>query len=331
RYLPGPKSGGFVRGSFIAWRRAERVREAALVSDSVNHLYEFVALVGEGGFGKVYSARHRRTGEIVAIKIMPKDQLKDEEALQLEVFFLKLADHPNTVRYYEAFEDADNIFLVMEMCSGGSLSEYIKTAHETYGPGVSEEELARITVQMLQGVAYCHTHSVAHRDIKPQNLLFSCGQPGKGSAIPISCSGLGDAPLKLVDFGIAGVLRSDRPQKRLLTKCAGTVGFMAPEVREARPYDGRAADMFSIGAVMHNMISGLAPIWQSELGAYKFPGRIRWNSLSDDCQSLLEHLLHIEPELRPTAGEALQHPWFQAMGVPAPHDISVIFDRCFRT
>lgn len=331
KYLPGPKTGGFARGSFIAWRRSERVRDAAILSERIDDLYEFKNVVGEGGFGKVHTARHRRTGEVVAIKTLPKDRLKDQEALQLEVEFLKLSDHPNTVRYYEAFEDAQNIHLVMEMCSGGSLWEYINAAHDTYGPGVSEDELARITVQMLQGVAYCHSHSVAHRDIKPQNLLFSCGIPGKGSAIPIACSGLGDAPLKLVDFGIAGVVRSDRPEKRLLTKCAGTIGYMAPEVFGSKPYDGRSADVFSIGAVMHNLISGNALKWDSDKNAYTFPGRIRWKSLSANCQSLLEHLLHEDPALRATAGEALQHPWFKSMGVPASHhDLAGIFDRCFK-
>lgn len=332
RYLPAPKTGGFARGSFVAWRRAERVRDTSTVINDIHTLYDFQELVGEGGFGKVYAAKHKRTGEIVAIKTLQKDTLKDQEALQLEVAFLKQADHPNTVRYYEAFEDADKIYLVMEMCTGGSLSEYIHAAHDNFGPGFSEEEIARIIFQMLQGVAYCHAHSMAHRDIKPGNLLFSCRVPGAcNGAIPTSCSGNGDAPLKLVDFGIAGVLRSDRPQKRLLTKCAGTIGYMAPEVFEARPYNGRSADMFSIGAVMHHLITGLPPIWQKDEASYKFPGRLRCNSLSEDCQSLLEHLLHSEPELRPTAAEALQHPWLDAMGMAIHEDIPSTFERCFHS
>ncbi|CAE6972398.1 CIPK25 [Symbiodinium sp. KB8] len=239
--------------------------------------YEFLNVVGEGGFGTVHRAKHRRTGEIVAIKSISKDKLKDEEALQMEVEFLKLlastdmrlSDHPNTVRYYETFEDAKDIHLVMELCSGGSLAEYIENAHDSYGPGVSEDELARIAVQILKGIAYCHAHSVAHRDIKPQNLLFSCGEPAAGSAIPIACSGEGDAPLKLVDFGIAGVVRNDRPEKRLLTKCAGTVGYMAPEVFGSKPYDGRSADMFSIGAVIHHMMVGLPPSWKAVLTTFQ--------------------------------------------------------------
>eukprot|EP00439_Symbiodinium_sp_Y106_P032374 s499_g3.t2 len=325
----------FARGSFIAWRRHERVRESALLNESIHNLYEFLNVVGEGGFGTVHRAKHRRTGEIVAIKSISKDKLKDEEALQMEVEFLKLSDHPNTVRYYETFEDAKDIHLVMELCSGGSLSEYIENAHDSYGPGVSEDELARIAVQILKGIAYCHAHSVAHRDIKPQNLLFSCGEPAAGSAIPIACSGEGDAPLKLVDFGIAGVVRNDRPEKRLLTKCAGTVGYMAPEVFGSRPYDGRSADIFSIGAVIHHMVVGLPPSWKAAKSAYDFPGRLRYQRFSEDCLSLLEHLLHEEPEMRPTAAEALRHSWFESRGIHLQNhhgdrEMASLLEQCFR-
>lgn len=331
RYLPGPKTGGFVRGSFIAWRRHERVRDIEVVKDSIRELYDFEEVVGEEGFGKVSRARHRRTGEVVAIKTISKSKLGDEEALQLEVAFLKLSDHPNTVRYYETFEDATDIHLVMEMCSGGSLAQLLQNAHDDFGPGVSEDELKRISLQMLQGIAYCHAHSVAHRDIKPQNLLFSCGAPKNGSAIPISCSGHGDAPLKLVDFGIAGVVRNDRPEKRLLTKCAGTLGYMAPEVFGNKPYDGRSADLFSIGAVMHHMVVGVPPSWKAALNAYEFSGKMRYKQLSEDCQSLLEHLLHEVPEMRPTAAEALQHPWFDAEHSVSggEDDMASLLERCF--
>eukprot|EP00913_Durusdinium_trenchii_P028564 g26791.t1 len=290
RYVPGPKTGGFARGSFIAWRRHERVRDEEgnrlLRTDSIRELYDFAEVVGEGGFGTVLRARHRRTGEVVAIKSIAKSQLKDEEALQLEVAFLKMSDHPNTVRYYETFEDAHDIHLVMEMCSGGSLAQYIQNAHEDFGPGVSEDELARITLQMLQGIAYW-------------------------------------------------VLRNDRPEKRLLTKCAGTVGYMAPEVFGSRPYDGRSADLFSIGAVMHHMIVGVPPSWKSATNTYEFPGKVRYMQLSEDCQSLMEHLLHEEPEMRPTAAEALQHPWFDRGGFHNPRhgpveSMADLLERCFR-
>lgn len=112
-------------------------------------------------------------------------------------------------------------------------------------------------------------------------------------------------------------MRNDRPEKRLLTKCAGTLGYMAPEVFGARPYDGRSADLFSIGAVLHHLIVGVPPRRSGPLKArsrpesateaecellrglsgrfgsseaYDFPGKRRYEQFSEDCQSLLEHL-----------------------------------------
>jgi len=263
----------------------------------------------------------------VAVKALPKDKVKDAEALKLEVEFLKVADHPNVVRYYEAFEDAEHLFLVMELCTGSSLSQHLEAAHDCHGLGVSEADLARIMVQILRSVAYCHAHSIVHRDLKPQNFLFGCGVPQGRSAIPIACCGTADAPLKLVDFGISGVVRSDKPEKRKLTKRAGTSGYMAPEVLEGQPY-GPSADMFSLGAVMHTVVVGKPPRWDSKRKAYDYPGSMRWRALSSECQDLLQRLLDPDPAGRPTAGEALQDPWFRAAGSVVPQDVSTLYDEC---
>jgi len=330
RHLPKPGPGGFSRGSFIGWRRADRYPTAQ--GWRIDDFYELMHMVGEGGFGTVHAARHRRTGEVVAIKSLRKDRMVDrmadvEEALQLEVEFLEFADHPNVVRYYESFEDSDHLWLVMEMCSGGALSQHIKSAHECHGLGISEADLARIMAQILRSVAYCHAHSIVHRDLKPQNFLFGCGAPGKCSVIPIACSGDSDAPLKLVDFGISGVVRSDRPEKRLLTKRAGTSGYMAPEVHGGQPY-GPKADIFSLGAVMHTMITGTPPAWDASKSAYHFPGRMRWRSLSDEGQALLTRLVHTDPAERPTASEAIADPWFRSMGASQLEGISSLYSSC---
>jgi len=331
RHLPKPGPGGFSRGCFIGWRRADRYQLSAITGMTIDDLYEVSELLGEGGFGKVHAAKHRRTGEVVAIKSLCKDQMKDSSALQTEVEFLKVADHPNVIRYYETFEDMTHLHLVMEMCSGGSLGELIKASHENHGPGMQERDLARVMVQMLRSVAYCHHHSIVHRDLKPQNFIFGCHSPEvvghSHGPIPISCCGPEDAPLKLVDFGISAVVRRDKPNKRLLTKRAGTDGYMAPEVLASQPY-GPSADIFSLGAVMHTMITGTAPKWDLEKKTYRWPARMRWRNLSPEGQAFIARLVDEDPARRPTATEAMQDPWLEAMGVTKPKDVSALYDAC---
>lgn len=323
--LPRPAPGGFARGSFISWRPE---KDGAV--NGLEDLYEIVGKVGEGGFGIVYSARHRRTGEVVAIKAIRKDKFKVIGDLMSEIDFLKVADHPNVIRYYETLQDKENHYLVMEMCSGGSLSDLLKTWHEEGAPSIQEKDFARIVVQMLRGLAYCHRHSIVHRDVKPSNFLFGCGKPKPNRAIPIACSGETDAPLKLVDFGISGVVRRDQPGKRMLTRRAGTEGYIAPEVLLGQPY-GSSADLFSVGAVFHKMVTGVPLSWNAETAKYKFPGQVRWMTLSKEGRSLLERLLDSTPEARPTASEAIDDPWFQALNlsIPAGIDASYI-DECIR-
>lgn len=285
RHLPKPGLGGFTRGNFLRTNKQDHC---------VNEAYEFTSPLGEGACGTVCVGKNRETGESVAVKSISKNSVQDAEALGLEIEFLKLADHPNIVRFLETFEDSTHIHLVMELCSGGELWQRILAAHDMDGC-FTDQELAAALQQMLRAVAYCHSHSIVHRDLKPQNFLYE--------------SGVSEAPLKLVDFGVSGVVPADQLGRRFLTKQVGTDGFMAPEVLLSQPY-GSAADIFSLGAIMHTAIVGFAPRWNPEKLAYDFPGRMRWRTLSSEAQDLLSKLLDPDAAARPTAAEAMQHPWF---------------------
>lgn len=244
----------------------------------------------------------------------------------LEIEFLKVSDHPNVIRYYETFEDTQYIYLVMEMCSGGTVWQHVQTAHDMSGFGVAEVDLAKVMMQMLRGVAYCHANAIVHRDLKPENFLFGWGEPQSGSFIPVSAANM-DVPLKLVDFGASGVIRGDRPDKRLLTKTVGTRGYIAPEIMKNRPY-GQPVDMFSLGAILHTMIVGKTPRWNEDSQSYEFPGRLRWRALSPQGQAFLTRLVDVEPLARPTAQEAIQDPWFQAMCCEGQKALPELHQEC---
>lgn len=282
--LPKHGDGGFGRSNFIRDHAGER---------AMTDVYDVHGKLGEGGCGSVFTGQHKRTKETVAIKRVAKRSVADLDSMRAEVAFLKATDHPNIVRLYETFECEDNLYLIMEKCSGGELWQHILRAHDV-GVGFGEPELVVAAQQMLKALAYCHAHNIVHRDVKPENFLYASGGAG--------------APLKLVDFGVSGVVSSILPGERFLTRTAGTDGYIAPEVLLSRPY-GSAADMFSLGAVMHAAVVGIPPAWNSGTQAYHFPGRIRWRKLSKPAQAFLSRLVDPDPMARPAAVEALQDPW----------------------
>lgn len=101
----------------------------------------------------------------------------------------------------------------------------------------------------------------------------------------------------------------------MLTRTAGTDGYIAPEILQSRPY-GTAADIFSVGATMHAAVVGLPPRWcvdKAGQQAYVFPGKMRWRMLSPDFQALLASLVDPDPAARPSAAEALRSPWFRCL------------------
>lgn len=290
QHLPCLQKGAYNRSNFV-----KQVDSAC--SQKVTDCYTLQGSLGMGAFGSVCLGSHRSSGQEVAVKSIPKSavlELDPElESLWREVKLLKLTDHPNVARLFEAYEDATHVHLVMEYCSGGELWKRILSAHEC-GLGFGEAELAEAARQMLRAIAYVHGQSIVHRDIKPQNFLYA--------------SEAQESELKLVDFGICGIVPSDRPEMRFLTATVGTDGYIAPEVLVSKPY-GPAADMFSVGAVLHAAIVGMPPRWDPEKQAYAYPGRMRYRKLSKNAQSLLSDLLHEDPSMRPSAMEALQHPW----------------------
>lgn len=285
RLLPRPAVGGFNRGTFICRASSQR---------AFRDTYEILGNLGSGATGTVSAARHRERGDPVAVKSVSMANISDCKALAQEVEFLKIADHPNIVRLYEVFHEDDNIYLVMEQCTGGELWKRIVSAHEV-GLGFSEAELREAMRQMFVAVAFCHSHSIVHRDLKPQNFIYASSDP--------------NAALKLVDFGVSGVVEAMDPGRRFLTRTVGSDGYIAPEVLLSRPY-GPRADVFSLGAVMHAIVVGLPPAWRG--GSYNFPGKMRWRMLSPNAQNLLSVILDSDPEKRLDAAEALRHPWFQA-------------------
>ncbi|KAL0356795.1 UNVERIFIED_CONTAM: CDPK-related protein kinase [Sesamum calycinum] len=258
--------------------------------------------VGRGHFGYTCSAIARKgelQGRKVAVKIIPKSKMTTAIAIEdvrREVKILRaLTGHPNIVQLYDAFEDTDNVYIVMELCEGGELLDRILAR----GGKFSEDYAKAVIIQILNAVAFCHLHGVVHRDIKPENFLFTSKDES--------------SQLKAIDFGLSDFVRPDQK----LTDVVGSAYYVAPEVLH-RLY-GAEADVWSIGVIAYILLCGGRPFWaRTESGLFRavlkanpsFDGN-PWPSLSPESKNFISRLLDKDPSRRISVVQALCHPWVQ--------------------
>merc|ERR1719356_1750783 len=163
-----------------------------------------------------------------AIKTISKAQMKNIERFKQEIALMKIMDHPNIIKLYETFEDHRNIYLIMELCSGGELfDKIIEAGHFT------EIQVAILMQQIIRAIYYMHENKVCHRDLKPENFLFMTKDPISSNV------------LKIIDFGLSAWFE---PGQTLTTK-AGSHFYVSPQVVQGR-YD-RMCDLWSCGVIMY--------------------------------------------------------------------------------
>jgi len=280
------KEGGFALKNFMATNNGKLEEFFEVKTDKL----------GEGGFGAVRQGKDKRTGAQCAVKSIGKNKGMDLKALKEEIDIMRCCDHPNIIRFMEAFEDRVCIFLVMELCSGGELFDRICKAGS-----LSEAVASHCAWQMLLAVNYLHQNRITHRDLKPENWLLS------------NTADIASSPLKLIDFGISK--RFD-PGQALRTR-AGTPNYVAPEVLAGK-YDEKA-DNWSLGVILFVMLSGSHPfsgkkvdqvLSQVKAAKISLEGR-QWQRVSQEAKGLVRALLQKSITSRPSAKAALQHVWFE--------------------
>ncbi|KAB2596862.1 CDPK-related kinase 4-like [Pyrus ussuriensis x Pyrus communis] len=276
--------------------------------------FELGKMVGRGHFGHTCWAKGKKgelKGQPVAVKIIAKAKMTTAIAIEdvrREVKILKaLAGHKNLVRFYDAFEDAHNVYIVMELCEGGELLDRILSRGGRY----TEEDAKTIVVQILSVVSFCHLQGVVHRDLKPENFLFKTRDE--------------DAPLKVIDFGLSDFTRPDQR----LNDIVGSAYYVAPEVLH-RSYS-LEADMWSIGVITYILLCGSRPFWaRTESGIFRSVLRADpnfddspWPSVSSEAKDFLKRLLNKDHRKRMTAAQALTHPWLRDENRDVPLDILI--------
>ncbi|XP_047698374.1 LOW QUALITY PROTEIN: serine/threonine-protein kinase 3 [Prionailurus viverrinus] len=250
-------------------------------------VFDVLEKLGEGSYGSVFKAIHKESGQVVAIKQVPVES--DLQEIIKEISIMQQCDSPYVVKYYGSYFKNTDLWIVMEYCGAGSVSDIIRLRNKT----LTEDEIATILKSTLKGLEYLHFMRKIHRDIKAGNILLNT----EGHA-------------KLADFGVAGQL-TDTMAKR--NTVIGTPFWMAPEVIQEIGYNC-VADIWSLGITSIEMAEGKPPYADIHPMRAIFmiptnpPPTFRKPELwSDDFTDFVKKCLVKNPEQRATATQLLQH------------------------
>jgi len=242
--------------------------------------YVLETKIGEGQFGSVYKAYNCDDNKTVACKIIGRQHLKDKKFLELlesEIEVLTKCDNPNIIKLYDIKKTPNNIYLFLEYCDSGSLSDYLRQH-----PDISESDAMEIFLQILNAFKTLNEQKIMHRDLKLENILLHKGK------------------VKVADFGFAKLLNDGSLAKTLL----GSPMTMAPEIYDGTPYDFKA-DVWSLGVCLYQLLFR---------GQYPFTGKslaaLFWNiqnkelefdqliKVSEKSKNLLRKMIECDPEMR---------------------------------
>ncbi|BFY97177.1 hypothetical protein BsWGS_00217 [Bradybaena similaris] len=269
--------------------------------------YVFAEKLGSGSYATVYKA-YRKTGirEVVAIKCVLKSSLNkaSTENLLTEIELLKNLKHEHIVTLKDFQWDTCYIYLIMEYCSGGDLSRFIRSKR-----ALPEHVVKRFLQQIALAMKFLWDHNVAHMDLKPQNILLTSSS---------------NPQLKLADFGFAKHLyEGDR-----LHVMRGSPLYMAPEIICNGIYDSRV-DLWSIGVILYECLFGKPPFASR---SFKELGEKIWDQkpleipqgvdISDKARDLTLRLLRRNPSDRITFEEFFAHPFIDMEHIPSKDSLS---------
>lgn len=254
--------------------------------------YEVLNLLGKGGFASVYRAKCLRNGIEVAIKMIDKKLMQAAgmvDRVHQEVAIHSKLKNPAVLELYTFFEDANYVYLVLELCHNGELQRFLKLQGSRALP---EEQAGHIIRQVVQGLLYLHSHRILHRDMSLSNLLLTR-----------------DMQVKIADFGLATQLT--RPDEKHLTMC-GTPNYISPEIA-TRSSHGLEADVWSLGCMLYTLLVGKPPFdtdaVKSTLTRVVMADYVMPAHLSDNAKDLIDKLLKKNPKDRIRLRDIPKHPF----------------------
>ncbi len=295
--------------------------------------YELKEFMGEGCFGTVHKVRSRRRSrsrggifnrnqQFFACKTIKKSKLEDINMLREECSNLEdVRGHPHLLKFEQTFEDDKEVHIISELLEGGDLYEAIIEMKKRRA-FFSEEDSAWMVRNILDGLSYCHdVIRIVHRDLKASNFMFKNkiaieGKKKKKSKNNKTLISENLRDIKIIDFGLSTKID---PETGKVEGCLGTPYYVAPEVLTNEPYDTKC-DVWSAGVIAYLILSMTLPyqgkdeeetlhfLMDAENHQPKYTSN-RWMILDPLAVNFCKSLLEVNPLKRPTAREALSHPW----------------------
>ncbi|XP_071177063.1 serine/threonine-protein kinase SIK3-like isoform X2 [Mytilus edulis] len=251
--------------------------------------YEIDRTIGKGNFAVVKLATHMYTKTKVAIKIIDKTQLDDDNMKKIyrEIQIMKMLKHPHIIRLYQVIETERMLYLVTEYASGGEIFDHL-VAHGR----MNEREARKKFKQIIAAVSYCHSRQIVHRDLKAENLLLDAS-----------------LNIKIADFGFSNYYNNNCCLK---TWC-GSPPYAAPELFEGKEYSAPKVDIWSLGVVLYVLVCGALPFDGSTLQSLRsrvLSGKFRVPFfMSTECEQLIKQMLTVDPIKRITMEQIIKHKW----------------------
>lgn len=251
--------------------------------------------IGNGNYAKVYLAQDVQDHKEFAIKSISKQAIlassRSTSALISEISVMRKLLHPHLLKLHKVYENEKFIHLILDYLPGGDLFHRIIERSS-----ISEQNSVKFMKNLLEALDYMHSHNFIHRDLKPENILMA--------------NLTDDFEFKIADFGLACECIEDQ-----LIRC-GSPGYVAPEILKKMSY-GKKVDIFSAGIILYVLLSSRAPFFgktpnevlmrNKECKIY-FQDRY-WRNVSKEGIDFVLRLTESNPDSRPSAKEALRHPW----------------------
>uniref|UniRef100_A0A673YQN5 Serine/threonine-protein kinase PLK n=1 Tax=Salmo trutta TaxID=8032 RepID=A0A673YQN5_SALTR len=299
-FKPCPEHGQVILPTKPNKTKSEQIKPdlAQVVTDSkTGKSYSKGKLLGKGGFARCYEMTDLSNNKMYAVKVIPQSRVSkphQRDKITNEIELHKTLHHKHVVKFSHHFEDQDNIYIFLELCSRKSLAHIWKARHTLTDP-----EVRYYLRQIISGLKYLHNRGILHRDLKLGNFFVN-----------------ENMELRLGDFGLAAKLETVEQRKKTI---CGTPNYLAPEVLNRQGH-GTESDVWSLGCVMYTLMCGNPPFETLDLKeTYKCIKEVKYNlpsTLSPAAQKLISGILQKDPSDRLTLDQILNHQFFTKAFTP---------------